>query len=104
MSQKRIKNQKIIKVGNSFAITLDKSFFDRNQLKEGDPIIARYDDDNGTVTFAPPQKYKASSITGALTLAEKKAVYKTKIDPELKKWTDDFLEANAEAMKELANS
>jgi hypothetical protein len=102
MAEIRIKNQKIIKVGNSYAITIDKTFADRCRLQEGSELIAKYDEDTSSVTFATPDKYAASQPK-PLGVAEKTAVYSSKIDPELRKWTEDFLKENEDALKELAN-
>lgn len=102
MSDIKIKNQKIIKVGNSYAVTLDRTFVDRCQLKDGSDLIARYDEDQAAVTFATPTTYSATQ-TQPLNVAEKTAVYATKITPELQEWVKKFLEENEESMKELAN-
>jgi hypothetical protein len=102
MAEVKIKNQKIIRVGNSYAVTLDKKFVDRSQFNEGDPLIAKYDEDTKSVTFAAPGTYAASQ-GGHIGVAEKKAVYKTKVTSELENWTEEFLKENAEALKELAN-
>ncbi len=102
MSDLKIKNQKIIKVGNSFAVTLDKAFLDRAQMRDGSDLIAKYDEDTASVTFARPDLYAASQGR-PLQLGERKAVYMTKITPELEKWTTTFLKENAEALKKLAN-
>src|SRR5688572_20171559 len=102
MSDLKIKTQKIIKVGNSYAVTLDKEFIDRTQQKEGSPLIAKYDEDTSSVTFSKPATYAASQQR-PLMVAEQKAVYMTKITPDLQKWTEDFIKENAEALEELAN-
>jgi hypothetical protein len=102
MSDLKIKNQKIIKIGNSLAITLDSKFLDRTQMQEGSELIAKYDEDTASVTFAKPSTYAASQGR-PLMVAEKKAVYSTKITPELQKWTEEFLKENEEAMRALAN-
>ncbi len=102
MSDLKIKTQKIIKVGNSFAVTLDRKFLDRCRLQEGSDLIANYDEDTASVTFATPTTYAASQGR-PLQVAEQKAVYNTKITPELEAWTENFLKENAEAMKALAN-
>jgi len=102
MADLKIKNQKIIKVGNSYAVTLDREFVDRSQLQDGSDLIAKYDEDTSSVTFATPDTYAASQGR-PLQLAEKKAVYSTKLTPELTKWTENFLKENAQSLKELAN-
>jgi hypothetical protein len=102
MADLKIKNQKIIKVGNSYAVTLDKKFIDRTQMQEGSDLIAKYDEDTSSVTFASPGTYAASQAR-PLLVAEKKAIYTTKVSPELEKWTEEFLKENKEAMEALAN-
>lgn len=102
MSDIKIKNQKIIKVGNSYAVTLDKEFVDRCQMKDGSELIAKYDEDTASVTFATPDTYAASQGR-PLQLAEKKAVYTTKIDKDFIEWVDKTLEEDKEALRELAN-
>ncbi len=102
MSDLKIKNQKIIKVGNSYAVTLDKQFLDRTQMKEGSDLIAKYDEDTASVTFASPDTYAASQDR-PLQVAERKAVYSTKMDPEFLAWVDKTLEEDKEALEKLAN-
>jgi hypothetical protein len=102
MADIKIKNQKIIKVGNSYAITIDRTFADRCRLAEGSELIAKYDEDTSSVTFATPDTYAASQAR-PLGVAEKKAVYASKIDPELVEWVDRMLEEDKEALEELAN-
>ncbi len=102
MADLKIKNQKIIKVGNSYAVTLDKEFIDRTQMSEGSPLIAKYDEDTASVTFATPQTYAASQGR-PLQVAEKKAVYNAKLDPEFVAWVDKMLEEDKEALEKLAN-
>ena len=102
MTDLKIKNQKIIKVGNSYAVTLDKEFVDRTQMGVGSDLIAKYDEDTSSVTFATPNSYSASQGR-PLQLAEKKAIYSTKIDPEFVDWVNKTLEEDKVALKELAN-
>lgn len=102
MSDFKIKNQKIIKVGNSYAVTLDRQFLDRTRMEEGSDLIAKYDEDTASVTFAKPATYAASQGR-PLMVAEKKAVYSSKLDPEFLAWVDKFLEEDKEALEKLAN-
>ncbi|MDQ3008012.1 MAG: AbrB/MazE/SpoVT family DNA-binding domain-containing protein [bacterium] len=102
MADIKIKNQKIIKVGNSYAVTLDKEFIDRTQMAAGSQLIAKYDEDTASVQFAAPATYAAAQGK-PLQLAEKKAVYASKVTPELEKWTENFLKENQEALEKLAN-
>lgn len=103
MTDLKIKNQKIIKVGNSYAVTLDKEFVDRTQMKEGSELIANYDEDTASVSFAKPVTYAAAQGGRKLYVAEKKAVYASKLDTEFLDWVDKTLVEDKEALKELAN-
>jgi antitoxin component of MazEF toxin-antitoxin module len=102
MADLKIKTQKIIKVGNSLAVTLDRKFLDRCRLQEGSDLIAKYDEDTASVTFATPDTYAASQGR-PLQVAEQKAVYKTKFDPEFLAWVENFLQEDKEALDKLAN-
>jgi len=78
--------QKIIKVGNSAAITIPKEFLDESGLKVGDEIAVEA---NGKLKsiYAKPQKM---SDQAALT-------------PEFKEWLDKFTEEYKPILKKLAN-
>ena len=102
------KTQKVIKVGNSYAVTLDSKFVDENQVKAGDQVVGSYSKSH--VAYAVPKnqsmtlKDSASLEYGKkLSKAEKRAVMHSKVTPELSSWTDDFLKKNKQAMEELAN-
>lgn len=97
------KTQKIIKVGNSYALTLDKKFVDRTHLKIGEPMVAQYSATSSAMSFARPEDLAKIKDSGKLSQADKRAVLNSKITPELRNWTDNFLKENAQAMKELAN-
>ena len=103
MSQIKLKTQKIIKVGNSYAVTLDKEFLDQNSLHDGGILIAQYDASSAHVSFTTPDHLAAQNIHGRLSHEEKKAVLASKITPELEEWTENFLKENKEALEELAN-
>jgi hypothetical protein len=102
MADLKIKNQKLIKVGNSYAVTLDKEFVDRCQLGEGSDLISKYDEDTASVTFAKPETYAASQGR-PLKVEEQKAIYMTKLDPKFLAWVDKTLEEDKEALDKLAN-
>lgn len=79
--------QKIIKVGNSAAITIPKEFLKEAKMKVGDEIELRT---NG--------KIKVIYIT------PKKTDYKPVISPEFKSWLDEFIKRNSILLKKLANT
>ncbi len=51
---KRIMTQKIIKTGNSAAVTIPVEFFDALCLRYGDPAEATLDSEMGTITYRFP--------------------------------------------------
>ncbi|MDP2671283.1 MAG: hypothetical protein Q8P13_02360 [bacterium] len=67
--------QKIIKVGNSAAVTIPKNILEEKNLKIGD--LAEFD---------------IQSISK-----------KTKVTPEFVEWVDKYIENNRPALEELAN-
>lgn len=99
----KTKTQKIIKVGNSYALTLDKKFVDKNRLKIGEPMVAQYSATSSAMSFSRPEDLAKTKPQGKLTKEEKRTVLNSQITPELREWTDNFLKENAEAMQELAN-
>lgn len=102
MSNTKTKYQKIIKVGNSYAVTLDSTFVKRHNLRVGEPMAATYRTDQPGVSFVPnTQAQPASEQQMSETL--KKSRLAASITPELEQWTKKFLEDNKQAMEELAN-
>lgn len=79
--------QKIIKVGNSFAITIPKSFINETGFKSGDEVEVESDKDLKLMIV----KAKGSDL-------------QTKITPEFKNWLDNFVKSNKKALQELALS
>lgn len=77
--------QKIIKVGNSFAVTIPKSFVNEVGFKAGDQVDVESDKDLKLLIVKP----SGSPL-------------KTKITPEFKAWLDDFNRKNKKALQELA--
>ena len=77
--------QKIIKVGNSFAVTIPKSFVNEAGFKSGDEVIVESDKDLKLMVVKPA----GSPI-------------QTKTTPEFKAWLDDFNKKNKKALQELA--
>jgi len=103
MSDIKIKNQKIIKVGNSYAVTLDKEFVDRSVLRVGESLIAHYDAFGSQVSFTKPDSLAGQKKNGRLNYAEKTAVMASKVTPEFQKWVENTLKEDKEALEELAN-
>lgn len=77
--------QKIIKVGNSAAVTISKRFLEEAKMKIGDSLIMEGDTQLGMLIFKPEH-----------------AKYETKITPQFKAWLDEFMEENRELLQKLA--
>ena len=77
--------QKIVRVGNSAAVTIPKSFLDEINLQIGDEIDVQNDKDLKIMVIKP----KNSST-------------QTQITPEFKNWLDNFMASNSATLKELA--
>jgi antitoxin component of MazEF toxin-antitoxin module len=95
-----IKKQKVIKVGNSLAVTLDKEFAKQTGLQVGDSVASAYSVDKGVVSMAKSKK-GVSKKTSSNT--EREAYVSSKITPELKDWTEKFISDYQEALEKLAN-
>lgn len=89
-----LKTQKVIKVGNSLAVTLDKDFVTKTGIQAGDGLVADYDAKHQFVSVSK----SANGNTTAAKVSKKRAIVAGKITPELEAWTDKFLEKNEEAM------
>jgi hypothetical protein len=104
------KTQKVIRVGNSYAVTLDSKFVNANNLQAGDQIVGSYSQTH-VAYAASRQQTMVIKDTGAqkyeagkkLTKTEQKAVLQSKITPEFIDWIDKTLEEDREALEELAN-
>lgn len=77
--------QKIVRVGNSAAVTIPKKFLDQTNLSIGDEIDVQSDTDLKLMIIKP----KGSSTQSQLT-------------PEFKQWVDSFMLENAQTLKDLA--
>ena len=98
-----LKTQKIIKVGNSCAVSLDKGFVRQAGLEPGVEVTISYDPQTQVVALAAPKAYARAQKNGQLRLIKKRAYVSSKVTLELKVWTDKFLKENAQALDELAN-
>lgn len=77
--------QKVIKVGNSAAVTLPKPFLNQAKIKAGDKVHVELEEATGAIIVSPgekPFKGMSSDITD---------------------WTKRFISQNREALKELAS-
>lgn len=83
------KHQKIIKVGNSYAVTIDKQFVQR-YFPHGSEVEVQMNLENGEVFFRPATKKNGKTLIQS-------------ISPELQEWTQKFLIENGEALKKLAH-
>lgn len=92
--------QKVIKVGNSMALTLDSKQAAIMSIKVGQELAVNYKPEKGVVAFGIPKDMKNA---GVVMDAEKEVIMATKITPELQQWTDRFLMENEESMKKLAD-
>lgn len=104
MSDTKTKTQKIIKVGNSYAVTLDKKFVDKVGLEVNDTVSMSYHTNPSRVVVSTLNKKSASLKDKRLSKAEKEQALASRITPELQEWVKDFIEENQEALDELAVS
>ena len=79
--------QKILQVGNSYAITIPKDFVRETKLKAGQKIRVDIDVDSATLSVQPVRK--SSAQKGNLT-------------PEFLSWLKKFNARYKDALKELA--
>jgi putative addiction module antidote len=79
--------QKIIKVGNSLAVTIPRGFVKKAGWKAGDEVV-----------------FEGDSDMGVMLLKDKSSAYNAKLTPEFKEWLDDFTEKNKDLLKELAKT
>jgi putative addiction module antidote len=77
--------QKILKVGNSFALTIPKSFINKTGFKAGDEVFVQQE---------PSSK--------SLIITTKDQAKKMKLSPDLFSWLNDMEEKYSDAIKDLA--
>lgn len=78
--------QKIIKVGNSAAITIPKEFLKETKMKVGDEVVVEENSQNKILLIKPKNRADSPSLT-----------------PEFFSWLDDISKKYKEVMIELAN-
>lgn len=76
--------QKVIKVGNSAAVTLPKDILKVSKLSAGDEVHVQVDD-----------------ATGAIIVSAKDNPFKG-MSPDIANWTKNFINKNRKALEELA--
>ena len=81
-----MKSQKIIKVGNSLAITLPASFVREGKLKMGDELVVETAPVYQTMFVKPKKMAKMANLT-----------------PEFFKWLNNVSKKYEDVIKELAN-
>ncbi|MEK7502433.1 MAG: AbrB/MazE/SpoVT family DNA-binding domain-containing protein [Patescibacteria group bacterium] len=74
--------QKVIKVGNSAAVTIPKYFLEKSSMKIGDKVFVEFDEETNMIVISP------KSFKG--------------ITPEFIKYTNDYIKRNRKALEELA--
>lgn len=74
--------QKVIKVGNSAAVTIPKYFLNSAKIKIGDKVFTEFDEETNMI-FVSPKSFKG-------------------ITPEFVRWTKDYINKNRKALEELA--
>lgn len=102
------KTQRIIKVGNSLAVTLSSKFVDVNDIQAGDPVIVSYTKTHMAVAMPGTPEFRLRDEGGQhydarLTKTEKKAVVHSRVTPELDRWVNEFIKENKDSLEELAN-
>ncbi len=101
-----IQTQKIIKVGNSLAVTLDKQFIDQSGLRAGDNVVMRYDETAPSAVLSIKDRGENIYTTGTskkLTKQEKMKNLSAEISPEFRDWVKNSLEEDKESLDALAN-
>lgn len=96
------KTQKLIKVGNSLATTLDPQFLRQAGIKAGDSLSLHYAADGAYATLIPAKTVNKMEKM-KVNKAEREAVLMSKVTPEFQTWVEKSLEEDAEALKKLAN-
>lgn len=81
--------QKVLKVGNSIAVTIPKPYSVKLKLSAGSQVNVNLNDEDKTMIIDPnPKTPKKGS---------------DKLSPEFMAWADSFIEENRDLLKALAN-
>lgn len=82
-----MKKQKIIKVGNSLAVTLPAEFVKEGNIAVGDELLVEHNSRYKTIYMKPVNDKRGSSLT-----------------PDFFEWLDEISNKYKDAIKELANT
>ena len=97
-------SQKIIKVGNSYAITLNKEFVEKTKLHKQSQVSVRYDQHAPQAICILRDSSEFLYDTSKKLSKEEKAHYlASEITPEFQTWVQQTLEEDKESMRTLAN-
>ncbi len=99
MADTMVQTKKLIKVGNSAALTFDAEYLRTHGFVVGEEVVIRYSDDG--VLIAIPKKV-LQNLRGT-TENQKMETVSSKITPELIAWTENFIKENKGALVKLAN-
>lgn len=103
MTKMVVKKQKIIKVGNSLAVTLDRKFVNEHALSAGQVLTASRLIGSGMISLGLPEVVEAVGSQDKIKKSQRKALVATKVDKSFREWVDKSLDEDAEAMKRLAD-
>lgn len=95
MSQTKVKTQKIIKVGNSYAVTLDKKFVEQAKWQVNDNVSVGYS--------VEPTNIQVSSLKSG-TKIDQKRILEEKIPKEFRDWVDQTLEEDKDILEALSQA
>lgn len=90
--KKKIHTQRVIRVGNSLAVTLDHEFVKEYGLKATQQVYVLY-------TKNPPKIVVKPDLTEGLTFTEKDI---QKLPKEFQAWVKKFIEEDRESLQALA--
>ena len=82
-----MRKQKIIKVGNSYAITIPAEFVKEGKLAVGDELVVEHNAQNGSRYIQKASKRLKPGLT-----------------PEFFEWLDETIEKDKDLIKQLANT
>lgn len=77
--------QKVIRVGNSSAVTIPKDVLEEARIKTGDRVNVEFNEASQAVVISSSMH----PVTG--------------LSPDIAQWTKKFIEKNRQALEELAN-
>lgn len=106
MNDVKTKSQKVIRVGNSYAVTIDKAYIDKYAIKVSDAMSMTYYAASPMIKMSPEKSGSIGDLSGLddTTKKEMKTAHlASEISPEFRAWVKQTLEEDKEAMEELAH-